>query len=664
MFAGEKKVVVRILFLNSSMCDSSGCHHSSDQFPFEALAHSTPDHCVTLIRLSERSDLEISNLTALPLNFLIALATEVFSRPDYCEFDSPSQTLQAAVANSRSVAPAPGSDEVFLRSFVSNAHCRMAFHAIAAQRVRLVELCLSLPVWGLCKEEHVATLVETLQMSTEQVRDELVSSILICCYHYERSQNKSCNAQSNAADGLPLGLHGGDKWCEDLFHSLAAFCRIEVNACIVARESVFHIIMRCLPQCRTPGSQRWCITAAANLCLADNGRLLFVRSEFVTACNWLSRNALHADVDRWLATCIMNILYTKQQPRSPRPLAAPSPLAICREAFETPLVRDMLIRMANTAHARITPSASDAERDAVCHAITSCFSALVNLAINCHLAEPESRLDLCVTPEMLNLILFFGTDSTAEDVVDMVAALMRIMAASQVCKQSFSCKSFRDMFIRLLTRRTRAEVKVKVLGALVLLFDNNPVSFAENVALFGDSNFRTAVLESHLAVSLSPSHSIEILSILDSVDTIKRRCPSRRATRCFFRTTNSFVVSNSWTGWLRGFQDFLPKNFCRRIPLSPRRPLSRGTPKPGAFVTFRFLARVFRISWTASFHPLCCGRCGCCLSPLMDPNAPEDVFQLRCPGESTRVLLCSVCKSVFVLHLWMLEMLSFCFACF
>jgi hypothetical protein len=500
------------------MCESG--YPSSGRLPFQAAALTSPKHSVALTRLSGRSDLDISQLSALPVDFLVAVAIEVL-RSDLRSMDSTSDAaaLQAALAHDLSAAP--GFVDVFHQSFVNNIDCRMAIHSIASQRVRLVELCLSLPVWGQCEAAHITAMLETLHMKAEHVRDELVSSLLLLCSHYEGVQLSVASTELNSAASLLPGLHGGDKWCEDLFHSLAAFCRVEDNACIMACDSVFHLIMRCLPLCRTPGSQRWCITAAANLCLTDNGRLLFVRSEFVAACVWLSRNSFHAEVDRWLATCVMNILYTKQQPRH---FGASKSSPVSREAFETPVVRDMLIGMAQSSHARMTAFTKDSERDAISQAVTSCLSALVNLAINCHLAEPESRLDICVTPEMLRLILFFGTGSNSEDVIEMVAALMRIMAASQMCKQCFSCEPFRDMFIRLLTRRTHAETKLKLLGALVLLFDNNPVPFAQNVELFGDSNFRSAVLGSHLAV-LPSSHSLEIVGIMDNVETIKRRCP-------------------------------------------------------------------------------------------------------------------------------------------
>ncbi len=377
---------------------------------------STPKHSVTLTRLSGRSDVDISELSALPVDFLVAVATEVL-RSDLRSTDSPSEAAALQAAAAHNLSAAPGLVDAFHQSFVSNIDCRMALHSIASQRVQLVELCLSLPVWGQCEAAHITAMLGTLQMSAEHVRDELVSSLLVLCSHYERAQLSVASAQLNVAAGLPPGLHGGDKWCEDLFHSLAAFCRVEDNACIMACESVFHLIMRCLPLCGTPGSQRWCITAAANLCLTDNGRLLFVRSEFVAACVWLSRNSFHAEVDRWLATCIMNILYTKQQPRH---FGASKNSLVCREAFETPVVRDMLIGMAHSTHARMTPFTTETERDAISQAITSCLSALVNLAINCHLAEPESRLDICVTPEMLKLILFFGTDSISEDVIETV----------------------------------------------------------------------------------------------------------------------------------------------------------------------------------------------------------------------------------------------------
>lgn len=508
-----------LIFVHHSMCETG--FPSLDWLACEAYAKSAPKHSVVLTHLSERSDLDASQISALPLDFLSVVVAEVL-RSNLCSIDSPyeSAALQVAAACSFSCVPTPGSADVFLRSFVESFNCCMALNAIASQRVRLVELCLSLPVWGKCKERHITALLESMQMSPENVRDELISSLLLCCSHYERSDRKFGVHSDNAAGDLPPGLHGGDKWCEDLFHSLAAFCRLEENACIMACEGVFHLVMRCLPHCRTPGSQRWCITAAANLCLTDNGRLLFVRPEFVMACNWLSHNALHAEVERWLATCIMNILYTKPLPRL---FSTPKAPAISREAFETLAVRDMLIRMAKAAHSRIISSSSDPEREAIFQAVTSCFSALVNLAINFHFTEPESRLDMCVTPEMVQLILHFGTECMAEDVLEMVAALMRIMAASELCKQSFSCVAFRDMFTRLLTRRLRAETKLKLLGALVLMFENNPVPFSDNVALFGDSNFRNAVLGSHLAVS-SSTPSIEIIGILDSVNIIKRRC--------------------------------------------------------------------------------------------------------------------------------------------
>ena len=509
----------RLILVHHSMCETG--FPSLDWLTCEAYTKSAPKHSVVLTHLSERSDLDAPKISALPLDFLSVVVTEVL-RSNLCSIDSPNESaaLQVAAAGSFSSVPTPGSADVFLRSFVESVDCCMALNAIASQRVRLVELCLSLPVWGHCKEEHITALLESLQMSPEHVRDELISSLLLCCSHYERSHQKSDGHSDNAAGDLPPGLHGGDKWCEDLFHSLAAFCRVEDNACIMACEGVFHLVMRCLPHCRTPGSQRWCITAAANLCLTDNGRLLFVRPEFVMACNWLSHNALHAEVERWLATCVMNILYTKPLPRL---FSAPKPPAISREVFETPAVRDMLIRMAKATHSRIISSSSDPEREAILQAVTYCFSALVNLAINYHFTEPESRLDLCVTPEMVQLILHFGTECLAEDVLEMVAALMRIVAASELCKQAFSCVAFRDMFTRLLTRRLRAETKLKLLGALVLIFENNPVPFSENVALFGDSNFRNAVLGSHLAVSAS-SPSVEIIEILRGVSTIKRRC--------------------------------------------------------------------------------------------------------------------------------------------
>jgi hypothetical protein len=491
-------------------------------FLFEALACSAPQHHLFLSRLSQRSDLDISALSALPVDFLVALALKVLHSDSISKTDSPCEAaaLEVATAHCLGANRNPSSVDLFHRLFIRSTDCRKALHSIALQRIQLVELCLALPVWGLCMTKHITDVLGTLQMSTEHVRDELVSALLICCAHHEFKQGSgsSCSSQSNTADAVPFGLHGGDKWCEDLFHSLAAFCRVETNARVMACDGIFHLVMRCLPQCRTHGSQRWCITAAANLCLTDDGRLLFVRPDFVAACDWLSRNALHAEVERWLATCIMNILYTKAPSRS---FGSPKPPTVSREAFETPAIRDMLIRMAQSSHSRMTLSTTDQDCEAIVQAVTSCFSALVNLAINCHLAEPE-RLDLCVTPEMLQLILNFSADNMAEDVVDMVAALMRIMAASQTCKQCFSCINVRDMFIRLLTRRTPAETKLKLLGALVLLFDNNPVPFEQNLALFGDQSFRSAVLQSYLAIS-SSKNSLEIIAILESVDTINKR---------------------------------------------------------------------------------------------------------------------------------------------
>jgi hypothetical protein len=124
---------------------------------------------------------------------------------------------------------------------------------------------------------------------------------------------------------------------------------------------------------------------------------------------------------------------------------------------------------------------------------------------------------------MMHLILSFSDDSMADEVIDMVAALLRIMAASQSCKRSFSCESFRDMFIRLLARHTPAETKLKLLGALVILFDDNPVSFDENVSLFGVANFRSAVQCSHLSVSSSKKPS-DIFNIIESIATLNKRC--------------------------------------------------------------------------------------------------------------------------------------------
>lgn len=489
-------------------------------FSLEALASTTPQHNVFLSQLSERDDVDVSTLSLLPIDFLVALTRKVIRTDLNSKSDPPCEAaaLEAATLPSLCAAPTPSSVEEFHRMFVQSVDCRRALHSVALKRVKLVELCLSLPVWGQCTNKHITAVLGNLQMQTENVRDELVSALLLCCVHYERKLSAASHAQCSTAACVPLGLHGGDKWCEDVFHSLAAFCRVEKNARIMACDGIFHLVMRCLPQCRTHGSQRWCITAAANLCLTDDGRILFVRPEFVAACDWLSRNALHAEVERWLATCVMNILYTKAPPRL---LGAPKPPMVSREPFETPDVRDMLIRMAQSSHSRLTPSTAEQDCEAIVQAVTSCFSALVNLAINCHLAEPE-RLDLCVTPDMLQLMLSFSADSMAEDIIDMVAALMRIMAASQVCKQSFSCVAVRDMFIRLLLRRTPAETKLKLLGALVLLFDNNPVPFEQNVVLFGDKTFRSAVLQSFLAVSSSKS-SDDIIAILESVETIKKR---------------------------------------------------------------------------------------------------------------------------------------------
>jgi hypothetical protein len=495
---------------------------SPELFSLEALACSTPQHHVFLSQLSERDGLDIEAVSALPVDFLVALTWKVLRSDSIPKSDSPTEAaaLEAVALPSLYAAPSPSSVEAFHGLFIRSLDCRKALHAVAFQRIQLVELCLALPVWGQCTKKHISAVLGTLRMKTENVRDELVSALLLCCSYYERKEGDISNAQSKSTDAVPRGLHGGDKWCEDVFHSLAAFCRVEENARIMACDGIFHLVMRCLPHCRTHGCQRWCITAAANLCLTDDGRLLFARPQFVAACDWLSRNALHAEVERWLATCVMNILYTKAPQR---PWVVPKPPVVSREAFETPAVRDMLIRMAQSSHSRMTPTALHQDNEAIVQAVASCFSALVNLAINCHLAEPE-RLDLCVTPEMLQLMLSFSTDSTAQYIIDMVAALMRIMAASQICKQSFSCIDFRDMFTRLLVRRTPAETKLKLLGALVLLFDNNPVPFEQNIALFGDKSFRTAVLQSYLAIS-SSNNSDDIIFILESVETINKRCP-------------------------------------------------------------------------------------------------------------------------------------------
>jgi hypothetical protein len=215
----------------------------------------------------------------------------------------------------------------------------------------------------------------------------------------------------------------------------------------------------------------------------------------------------------------MNILYTKPLPFLQH--GARSPATVSRDVFETASVRDMLVRMAHASQARLTPSALDAEREIIVHAVTACFSALINLAINCHQSEPE-RLDMCATPEVVHLMHSFSGDDIHEDIVTMVAGLMRIMAVSPVCKHFFSCVPVRDMFTRMLSRRTKSDTKLKLAGALVILFDKNTVPFSLNVQLFSDPDFRHAVLQSHLTVS---SHTLpDVMDILDSIDSIKRRC--------------------------------------------------------------------------------------------------------------------------------------------
>lgn len=507
--------LLKVAFMQESQSPSFNCFPTAD----EGFCSVAPKHAISLRRLPEHRNEALDLLPSLPVDFLAALAAQVVCLDSTSRSDSAADAAALRLKVDNLVAaPVPATFDLFERSFMKSADCRAALRAVSAQRLRLVELCLALPVWGVCRELDIVQVLNALQLSAHNVRDELVSALLLCCFHYDRSQQHASSAQLDVDGRVLPGLHGGDKWCEDLFHSLAAFCRVESNACIMACESVFYLVMRCLPQCRTHGSQRWCITAAANLCLTDNGRHLFVRPSFVQACDWLSRNALHAEVERWLATCIMNILYTKPPPRH---IEAPAPPAVSRAIFETPDVRDMLIRTTHLCHSRITPLSTDLERDAIMQAITACFSALVNLAINCHLTEPE-RLDMCVTPGLLQLILTFSADGMSDDVVDMVAALMRIMAASEVCKRSFSCASVRDMFIRLLEKRTPAETKLKLLGALVLLFDNNPVPFADSVALFGGAVFRTAVLQSHTALSFS-RRSDEIVGIFDGINTLSQR---------------------------------------------------------------------------------------------------------------------------------------------
>jgi len=74
----------------------------------------------------------------------------------------------------------------------------------------------------------------------------------------------------------------------------------------------------------------------------------------------------------------------------------------------------------------------------------------------------------------------------------------------------------------MLSRRTKSDTKLKLAGALVILFDKNTVPFSLNVQLFSDPDFRHAVLQSHLTVS---SHTLpDVMDILDSIDSIKRRC--------------------------------------------------------------------------------------------------------------------------------------------
>jgi len=357
--------------MQESQSPSFNCFPTAD----EGFCSVAPKHAISLRRLPEHRNEALDLLPSLPVDFLAALAAQVVCLDSTSRSDSAADAAALRLKVDNLVAaPVPATFDLFERSFMKSADCRAALRAVSAQRLRLVELCLALPVWGVCRELDILQVLNALQLSAHNVRDELVSALLLCCFHYDRSQQHASSAQLDVNGRVLPGLHGGDKWCEDLFHSLAAFCRVESNACIMACESVFYLVMRCLPQCRTHGSQRWCITAAANLCLTDNGRHLFVRPSFVQACDWLSRNALHAEVERWLATCIMNILYTKPPPRH---IEAPAPPAVSRAIFETPDVRDMLIRTTHLCHSRITPLSTDLERDAIMQAITACCSALV-----------------------------------------------------------------------------------------------------------------------------------------------------------------------------------------------------------------------------------------------------------------------------------------------
>ena len=134
---------------------------SPEFLPPVASTECLSQHTVVVARPPDRnidSHFDAASLSAIPVDFLVAVAVEASRK-------NSDARCEAAAHAAKSIA-ASGSSTDFLQSFSNSPDCCWVLRAVAAQRIRLVTMCLNLPVWGQCRDSHIKEVLDDLAMSS------------------------------------------------------------------------------------------------------------------------------------------------------------------------------------------------------------------------------------------------------------------------------------------------------------------------------------------------------------------------------------------------------------------------------------------------------------------------------------------------------------------